>query len=243
MSEAFIASTSPSVSFHRNAAGRYCRAVQRLFLVMIVTIAIAVPVAIVRYSSVSQSTHVVISGAESRLSKADHVVSRQPQKLLDNLPMQGRDDLQGATSSQNRSASAAAKLVATTQVAQLNSDIRQLQNELQRLNRALMENKEKFLALSALVKALYRPWLGHSGELLCAVAQRCANYINAGESSLAAIATVASCKARTPRGCFMHCTALTRGPSPPVVEIPLCERPCLPRPSCHNGIPARSRSM
>ena len=44
------------------------------------------------------------------------------------------------------------------------------------------------------VAALQRPWLGHAGEVLCATAMRCSNYIDAGDMSLMALSSVAACK-------------------------------------------------
>ena len=93
-----------------------------------------------------------------------------------------------------------AELTAQTElVTQLSSEMGLVRGELQRLTRALVSSKKLVLSLDAGVNALQRPWLGHAGEVRCALSQRCANYINAGEDSLSATVTVAQCKASTTR--------------------------------------------
>jgi hypothetical protein len=43
------------------------------------------------------------------------------------------------------------------------------------------------------IKALSEPWTGHAGEIRCAAGHRCASYIDAGQSNLSALASVAAC--------------------------------------------------
>ena len=53
--------------------------------------------------------------------------------------------------------------------------------------------------LSLQVAALQEPWMGHAGEVRCAMGHRCASYIDAGKTNLTALMSVAACRD--------HCTS------------------------------------
>jgi len=80
-------------------------------------------------------------------------------------------------------------------VTALSTELSQAKAEVQRLSRVLLAQRRATLAVELQVAALQRPWLGHAGEVRCAVGHRCADYINAGEESLGAISSVSTCKA------------------------------------------------
>ena len=74
------------------------------------------------------------------------------------------------------------------------SEMRQVRSELSRLARQLAMSNNATRELQKHVWALETPWLARGGEVRCAQNQRCADYVNAGEDSLAATMSVSACR-------------------------------------------------
>ena len=111
-----------------------------------------------------------------------------------------RDSVRGEPEASAAVMSAAAA-AARAELRELKAALQSLRNAvglqkdaLQRQKEALHTSRAAQQRLELDVAALQRPWTGHAGEVLCAQAMRCSNYIDAGDKSLAALSSVAACK-------------------------------------------------
>lgn len=75
----------------------------------------------------------------------------------------------------------------------LTDEVKLLRSELNKVLNAVLFGRRATLRLEQQVASLYRPWLGHSGEVQCMSQHRCTGYKNAGEESLGAVSSVRTC--------------------------------------------------
>ena len=66
--------------------------------------------------------------------------------------------------------------------------------ELKATQTELRETQATLHKLQQQLFGLETPWLGRAGEIACAFEHRCQNFLDAGESNLSAVATVAACR-------------------------------------------------
>lgn len=130
---------------------------------------------------------------QSQQQSVNEVASSLAQELeLRPSELEGVGNALGAIDAMRRAV--AALPVIATSAASVASDLNSTRGEISQTSSRVAAASASIERLTRKLAALEEPWAGHEGEVRCAAGHRCASYIDAGKTNLAALMSVAACR-------------------------------------------------